>query len=66
MAVARLGMLLVGALSPVRAAILAVVQILGAITGAAIIQALTPGPCLTCRACRAAKCTLLTFLLKVH
>jgi glycerol uptake facilitator-like aquaporin len=39
----RLGMLLVGALSPVRAAILAVVQILGAITGAAIIQALTPG-----------------------
>ncbi|GAA5951002.1 hypothetical protein JCM8115_005029 [Rhodotorula mucilaginosa] len=38
-----LGMLLVGALSPVRAAILAVVQILGAITGAAIIQALTPG-----------------------
>ncbi|GAA5975948.1 hypothetical protein JCM10908_005336 [Rhodotorula pacifica] len=38
-----LGMLLVGALSPVRAAILAVVQVLGAITGAAIIQALTPG-----------------------
>ncbi|GAA5868366.1 hypothetical protein JCM3774_003268 [Rhodotorula dairenensis] len=38
-----LGMLLVGALSPVRAAILAFVQILGAITGAAIIQALTPG-----------------------
>lgn len=36
-------MLLVGALSPVRAAILAVVQILGAITGAAIIDALTPG-----------------------
>ncbi|GAA5975952.1 hypothetical protein JCM10908_005337 [Rhodotorula pacifica] len=38
-----LGMLLVGALSPVRAVILAVVQFLGAITGAAILDALTPG-----------------------
>uniref|UniRef100_A0A0K3C7V8 BY PROTMAP: gi/472588445/gb/EMS25917.1/ water channel [Rhodosporidium toruloides NP11] gi/647396237/emb/CDR38261.1/ RHTO0S03e07030g1_1 [Rhodosporidium toruloides] n=1 Tax=Rhodotorula toruloides TaxID=5286 RepID=A0A0K3C7V8_RHOTO len=38
-----LGMLLVGALSPLRAALLVVSQILGGITGAAIIQALLPG-----------------------
>ncbi|BGP23350.1 water channel [Rhodotorula toruloides] len=37
-----LGMLLVGALSPLRAALLVVSQILGGITGAAIIQALLP------------------------
>ncbi|GAA5916986.1 hypothetical protein JCM6882_005083 [Rhodosporidiobolus microsporus] len=38
-----LGMLLVGALTPLRAALLTVAQILGGITGAAIIQALLPG-----------------------
>jgi aquaporin related protein len=38
-----LGMMLVGALTPVRAALLAFVQILGGITGAAIIDAITPG-----------------------
>ncbi|GAA5950998.1 hypothetical protein JCM8115_005028 [Rhodotorula mucilaginosa] len=38
-----LGMFLVGALSALRASILAFVQILGGITGAAIIDALTPG-----------------------
>ncbi|BGO90162.1 hypothetical protein NBRC10512_002555 [Rhodotorula toruloides] len=38
-----LGMLLVGALSPLRAALLVVSQILGGITGSAIIQALLPG-----------------------
>ncbi|GAA5868368.1 hypothetical protein JCM3774_003269 [Rhodotorula dairenensis] len=38
-----LGMFLIGALSPLRAAILTFVQILGGITGAAIIDALTPG-----------------------
>jgi len=38
-----LGMALVGALTPVRAALLTFVQILGGITGAAIIDALTPG-----------------------
>jgi aquaporin related protein len=36
-------MFLVGALSALRASILAFVQILGGITGAAIIDALTPG-----------------------
>lgn len=36
-------MLLVGALSPLRAALLVVSQILGGITGSAIIQALLPG-----------------------
>lgn len=39
----RLGMLLVGALSPLRAAILAFVQLLGGIVGTAILDALTPG-----------------------
>ena len=39
----RLGMFLVGALSALRASILAFVQILGGMTGAAIIDALTPG-----------------------
>ncbi|KAI9635226.1 aquaporin-like protein, partial [Dioszegia hungarica] len=38
-----LGMMLVGALTPVRAALLAFVQVLGGITGAAIIDAITPG-----------------------
>lgn len=38
-----LGMMLVGALTPVRAGLLAFVQILGGITGAAIIDAITPG-----------------------
>ncbi|GAA5965208.1 hypothetical protein JCM8115_005396 [Rhodotorula mucilaginosa] len=38
-----LGMLLVGALSPLRAAILAFVQLLGGIVGTAILDALTPG-----------------------
>ncbi|GFZ47397.1 Aquaporin-2 [Saitozyma sp. JCM 24511] len=38
-----LGMVLVGALTPLRGALLSFVQILGAITGAAIIQAVTPG-----------------------
>ncbi|BGP30655.1 hypothetical protein JCM10296v2_002412 [Rhodotorula toruloides] len=38
-----LGMLLVGALSPLRAALLLFSQILGGITGAAVIQALLPG-----------------------
>lgn len=38
-----LGMALVGALTPLRAALLSVSQILGGITGAAIIQAITPG-----------------------
>ncbi|GAA5822421.1 hypothetical protein JCM11251_006333 [Rhodosporidiobolus azoricus] len=39
-----LGMLLIGALTPVRAALLVVSQLLGAIVGAALISALTPGP----------------------
>ncbi|GAA5986434.1 hypothetical protein JCM11641_000999 [Rhodosporidiobolus odoratus] len=38
-----LGMMLVGALTPIRAALLTVSQILGGISGAAIIQALLPG-----------------------
>ncbi|ORX35963.1 aquaporin-like protein [Kockovaella imperatae] len=38
-----LGMALVGALTPFRAALLTFAQILGGITGSAIIQALTPG-----------------------
>ncbi|KWU42127.1 aquaporin-like protein, partial [Rhodotorula sp. JG-1b] len=38
-----LGMLLVGALSPLRAAILAFVQLLGGIVGTALLDALTPG-----------------------
>lgn len=38
-----LGMALVGALTPTRAILLSIVQILGGITGAAIIDALTPG-----------------------
>ncbi|GAA5821933.1 hypothetical protein JCM11251_004784 [Rhodosporidiobolus azoricus] len=38
-----LGMLLVGALTPIRAALLVVAQILGGIVGSAIIQALLPG-----------------------
>jgi aquaporin related protein len=38
-----LGMALVGALSPTRAVLLSFVQILGGITGAAIIDAITPG-----------------------
>jgi len=38
-----LGMVLVGALSPLRGALLTFSQILGGITGAAIIQAITPG-----------------------
>ncbi|WVQ97426.1 hypothetical protein IAU59_004539 [Kwoniella sp. CBS 9459] len=38
-----LGMVLVGALTPLRGALLTFSQILGGITGAAIIQALTPG-----------------------
>uniref|UniRef100_A0A0K3CC24 BY PROTMAP: gi/647396238/emb/CDR38262.1/ RHTO0S03e07052g1_1 [Rhodosporidium toruloides] n=1 Tax=Rhodotorula toruloides TaxID=5286 RepID=A0A0K3CC24_RHOTO len=38
-----LGMFLVGAMSPVRAVILAFAQILGGITGAAITEALLPG-----------------------
>ncbi|GAA6023104.1 hypothetical protein JCM10207_007721 [Rhodosporidiobolus poonsookiae] len=38
-----LGMTLVGALTPLRAALLTVAQILGGITGSAIIQALLPG-----------------------
>ena len=38
-----LGMVLVGALTPLRGALLTVSQILGGITGAAIIQAITPG-----------------------
>ena len=37
------GMMLVGALTPLRAALLTVAQILGGIVGAAIIQAITPG-----------------------
>ena len=37
-------MALVGALEPVRALLLSVAQILGGITGAAIVQALVPGP----------------------
>jgi aquaporin related protein len=36
-------MALVGALTPLRAALLTVSQILGGITGAALIQALLPG-----------------------
>jgi aquaporin related protein len=36
-------MVLVGALTPLRGALLTVSQILGGITGAAIIQAITPG-----------------------
>jgi aquaporin related protein len=39
-----LGMCLVGAVTPVRAVLLSIVQILGGIVGAAIIDALTPGP----------------------
>lgn len=42
------GMMLVGAITPVRAAILTFSQILGGITGAAIIQAILPGT-LNCR-----------------
>jgi len=38
-----LGMVLVGALTPLRGALLTISQILGGITGAAIIDALTPG-----------------------
>ncbi|KAK8865956.1 hypothetical protein IAR55_001105 [Kwoniella newhampshirensis] len=38
-----LGMVLVGALAPLRGALLTFSQILGGITGAAIIQAITPG-----------------------
>jgi len=38
-----LGMVLVGALTPVRGALLTFSQILGGITGSAIIQAITPG-----------------------
>ncbi|GAA6001372.1 uncharacterized protein JCM10292_007038 [Rhodotorula paludigena] len=38
-----LGMLLVGALTPLRAALLTISQILGGITGAALVQALLPG-----------------------
>jgi len=38
-----LGMVLVGALTPLRGALLTLSQILGGITGAAIIQAITPG-----------------------
>jgi aquaporin related protein len=38
-----LGMALVGALTPLRACLLSFSQILGGITGAAIIQAITPG-----------------------
>jgi aquaporin related protein len=38
-----LGMVLVGALTPVRGALLTLVQVLGGITGAAIIDAITPG-----------------------
>ncbi|CAD6571318.1 MAG: hypothetical protein TREMPRED_000241 [Tremellales sp. Tagirdzhanova-0007] len=38
-----LGMVLVGALTPIRGALLTFAQILGGITGAAIIQAITPG-----------------------
>ncbi|WWD17853.1 hypothetical protein CI109_102297 [Kwoniella shandongensis] len=38
-----LGMVLVGALTPLRGALLTFSQILGGITGAAIIQAITPG-----------------------
>ncbi|CDZ98448.1 mip family channel protein [Phaffia rhodozyma] len=38
-----LGLALVGAITPIRAAILTVAQILGGITGAAIIQAVLPG-----------------------
>jgi aquaporin related protein len=38
-----LGMALVGAVTPTRAALLSFVQVLGGITGAAIIDALTPG-----------------------
>ena len=38
-----LGMVLVGALTPIRGILLTVSQILGGITGAAIIQAITPG-----------------------
>ncbi|KAI9635217.1 aquaporin-like protein, partial [Dioszegia hungarica] len=38
-----LGMVLVGALTPVRGALLTFVQVLGGITGAAIIDAITPG-----------------------
>jgi len=39
-----LGMALVGVLTPVRACLLAFVQILGGMTAAAIVQVLTPGP----------------------
>lgn len=39
-----LGLALLGVITPVRAALLSVSQCLGAITGAAIIQALLPGP----------------------
>lgn len=38
-----LGMVLVGALTPLRGALLTISQILGGIVGAAIIQAITPG-----------------------
>ncbi|ORY23218.1 aquaporin-like protein [Naematelia encephala] len=38
-----LGMVLVGALTPLRGALLTFAQIVGGITGAAIIQAITPG-----------------------
>ncbi|GFZ43569.1 Putative uncharacterized protein [Saitozyma sp. JCM 24511] len=39
-----LGMALVGVLTPLRACLLVVVQILGGMTAAAIVQVLTPGP----------------------
>jgi MIP family channel proteins len=39
-----LGMALVGVLTPLRACLLVVVQILGGMTAAGIVQALTPGP----------------------
>jgi aquaporin rerated protein, other eukaryote len=39
-----LGMALVGVLTPLRACLLAFVQILGGMTAAAIVQVLTPGP----------------------
>lgn len=42
-----LGLALVGVITPVRAILLSVTQCLGAITGAAIIQALLPGPLYT-------------------
>lgn len=39
-----LGLALVGVITPIRAALLSVAQCLGAITGAALIQCLLPGP----------------------